>query len=81
MTNNVFGMHGAPIITPGTVLPEIVECLEDLLMRAKAGEIQCFCYAYVYGDGATGAGRRGLPSYSLIGRLEEVKINILQALE
>lgn len=58
MTNdNVVALRDAPI--PGKPVEILVECLEDLLARAQAGEIIGFAYAVTEPAGATATGWRG----------------------
>lgn len=50
--SNVVGLRGEiPLYTP---VPEVIECLEELLARAKAGEVRAVALAYVLPEGITG---------------------------
>lgn len=46
-------------IPPGEANPEMVEALEDLLSRAKSGELRGFAYATVSGGDFHGSGWEG----------------------
>jgi len=46
-------------VSEGSVVPDVVEILEELLERAKAGELQALAFATVNGGGALGTGWNG----------------------
>lgn len=71
----------------GDVLPDgrqpvqpVVDALEELLRRARAGELVGMVYAFQYHDAATGANCVGRLSYAMVGRLEEEKRQVLDYL-
>lgn len=80
--SNVVNMHGEPadITPPGTPDPDIVEQLEMMLELARSGEMNGLMVAWTYHDGATNGASKGYLSYSLVGRMEEVKMNLLDKL-
>lgn len=56
----------------------VVEYLEVLLERARAGEISAIAAATVYRDGSTGSGYSVLPNTStMLGAIERLKYKIL----
>lgn len=59
----------------------VVEALENLLEKAQNGEIISLVAVYVYSDNATGGVLSGSRSFSLVGRMEDVKREILDELD
>lgn len=76
MTQNVVSLNGAEIIAPGTPSPKVIVLCEDLLERARSGEIMGVSVVYAYSDGAFGQGHEGQISYGLVGALEALKVRL-----
>ena len=79
----IFNLQGEPMPimeNPGEPVPSVVDALEKLLEKARAGEAVGLAAIYCYADGATGGFVTGRLTYSLIGRMEEVKMDILDEL-
>lgn len=78
----VVDMTGCPadIRVPGTADPNVVEALERLLEMARSGEINSVCAVYAYHDGATNGFLHGYITYSLVGRLEDIKMGMVEKL-
>lgn len=80
----IYSLSGDPIpeerVTPGEAHPLVVEALEKLLERARSGDMRGFACIYLYGDMATGGVLAGTRSFSLIGRMEDIKMEILDEL-
>jgi hypothetical protein len=80
----IYNLDGEPVIaaevTPGEPNPHVVSALEALLERARSGDMQGIAAVYLHTDGATGGVMAGLRNYALIGRMEEVKLDILDDL-
>lgn len=66
--NKVESLFGDPVILPGPNT-DLVEVLEDLLERAKGGEIVGIAGAILYRDEATGTCVAGISMRSLLGTL------------
>jgi len=79
---NVVNLSGEVVFptAPGEPDMNVVRELEDLLEKARSGEIVGIAASYTYRDYATGSKLTGVTSYSLVGRLEEVKADILKSL-
>lgn len=81
MTDNVVSMKGDPILQPGEPVPSVVEWCEQLVERARAGEIKGIACCVVFADDATGAAIRGQISYALVGRMHAVSQEVIDYLE
>jgi len=62
--SKVISLHGGPVGPAGPSVPggpdeEIIQVLEELLERAKTGEVSAIAYAYVLPDHALGTGWAG----------------------
>jgi hypothetical protein len=55
---------------------QTVSIVEDLLEKAKSGELKSLVFVDEYQDGSAGHGWAGTPSKKMIGELEEVKFCI-----
>ena len=62
--------------------PEVIEYVEYLLKRAKAGEIQSLGVVYSRGNRTTGNGMVGIHKNCLssVGELEALKVDTIRAL-
>lgn len=79
----IVDMNGEPVSPPGIGEPVegVVKAMERLLEKAKAGELCGFIMVYLHSDWATGGVMAGHMNYSLIGRLEELKIAAIEEME
>ncbi len=78
----VVSMNGSPITAPGEVSKETVERLEDLLERAKSGEVIGFVGVSMDRDETVayhGAGR--IASYQVMGALSGAAMKINELME
>lgn len=79
----IYNLDGEPmpiLENPGEPVPSVVEAIEKLLEKARAGEAVGLVAVYCYSDGATGGYVTGRMTYSLIGRMEDLKLDILDEL-
>lgn len=81
MTDNVVYLSGEPALPPGEPVPDVIAWAEGFLERALAGEVIGFCTVVTYGDGGCGSAIRGQVSYSMVGYIEQAKLDILKSLE
>lgn len=66
------------VINPEPLAENIIPRLEDLLERAKAGELSAFAAAVVYRDGCTGDAYSFLPHTAImLGAIEKLKFKII----
>lgn len=77
----IVGLKGLPISDGRTPNSEVVELIEDLLEKARAGEITGVCVAVNYFDNSSGHRGAGTTSYAVIGRLEYLKAWALESLD
>lgn len=56
---------------------QTIDTLEDLLGKAKTGELQSLVFVEKYHDGGIAHGWAGRPDNEMIGELEDLKFNIL----
>lgn len=61
---------GGEILPPGEPHPKVVAMLEDLLERARSGEVVTVSAACNNADGSCGRYHEGEVSYGLLGALE-----------
>ncbi len=68
-------------ICPPKPRPETIDYLEDLLARAKSGEIQAFGIVVQKSNGGTANGWTGFGTnpMSIIGELEAMKVDLIRA--
>ena len=52
-----------------------VETLEELLEKAKSGELKSIMFVDSYRDGTVGHGWAGTPDHKMIGKLREVEFD------
>ena len=70
----------AEVLESRVVNPGVVEALETALEMARSGEMRGVALVYAYPDGATGVMRRGAQTYSMVGRIDAMKLAILNDL-
>lgn len=78
----VVSMNGLPVTAPGEVSKETVEHLEDLLERAKSGEVIGFVGVAMDRDETVayhGAGR--IASYQIMGALSGAAMKVNDLME
>lgn len=80
--SNVVPLRGDAVIHPGMeVNPNVVTCLEDLLQRARSGEICGVAVAYQFTDKSTNITTGGEGTRSMVGAIEALKIFVMRAIE
>lgn len=72
----IVALRGQVMPTEPTVVPHVVEILEELLAAARAGEIVGFAYATVHPGDVTGYGRTGRQIRALLGALDLLKFDM-----
>lgn len=77
----VVGLRGSRITDGRTPDPEVVKLLEDMLERAKSGELTGVAMTVNYFDRATYAKAAGTCSWATIGRLHYLINRSIKALE
>lgn len=80
MAENVVGIRGE--IVPQTLPPdeEVICLLEDMLERARSGDVLGVCIAFQHGDEACQWRRAGIMSYRLVGFVEGMKAQMIRSL-
>ena len=76
----VVGLYDSTIPESGEPVPAVIEQLEWILDRAKAGEITGVAIALHFRDNCTNRAFCGVLSYSLVGRLSELQGLLLKSL-
>ena len=76
----VVHIRGEPVTDIRVPDPDVIAKLEYLLEQAKSGEITGICGVMHYYDSTTGRFYKGIVSYAVVGRLETVKLSILEDL-
>jgi hypothetical protein len=66
-SNKVVSLYGDTIAQPFQPVDETIAKLEDLLEKAKSGEIKGFHAVLVHGDDTVSFARTLLPSYRALG--------------
>lgn len=81
MKSNVVALSGQVPTEAGQPYPQLVEMLEELLDKAKSGEIQGACVAYMFRDGSSvfETSTRDT-TYSLVGALATGKAGLMEAI-
>lgn len=73
MSDKIISLRtGASVCAPGEVNAEAVAEIEQLLERARSGDVQGIAIAYVHGDGATNCTYGGVINFSLVGKLVQL---------
>lgn len=86
MTAEVRAINGGEIALPGNPLESVIECLEELLVRARAGEITGIAGGYTCPSGegwvqkASSFEAGHIYGNALVGSLESVKYRILRGI-
>lgn len=77
MSDGVVALHGGPTYQR-KVVDGVVETLEDLLERARSGEIICLTAVYTYYDGLAAYTSSGLVGgYSQLGALRMAENSLI----
>lgn len=70
--------NGDPVIATAEPRESVIKELEDLLERARSGEVQGVAYAALHSDGLASWGIFGAQGpYSMVGAVEVMKANLL----
>lgn len=69
MTAEVVGIRGDPVVAAAERRQQVIDQLEELLERAKSGDIQGVQIVTLHSDGTVGYWPGGLIQYNLIGRM------------
>ena len=72
---------GLAVIEPEGVSPDLVSTIEELLAKAKAGELSSVAIAYVYRDGTIGRGWSTPPCFgALLGAVNRLahRMNVVK---
>jgi len=69
MSDRVVSLGGGPIPDGNEAVPEVVELFEELLERARSGDIVGVCGGLAHFDGTTSGFRSGAQGRGLIGCL------------
>lgn len=80
MSEKVVGLRGRAVIDGRKPVETVVELLEAFAEMARSGEIVGVVAVVAYHDEATGGRRAGFNSYSMVGRIEDLKQRILEDL-
>lgn len=80
MTSKIVGLRGQEIADPRVPDRNVIAVAEDLLERARSGEINGIVAVMQYYDTATGMQRAGTVSWSMVGRLEQAKAGLVESL-
>jgi hypothetical protein len=73
-------MKGVGLPEPGKPAPEVVALAEKLLELARSGEIIGLIAVYLHSDMATDAAMDGQMQMNMVGRVEAVKMQLLELL-
>lgn len=71
---------GAEIIPPGEPRPKIIEMCEDLLQRARSGDLMGLTVAMYHSDDTHSYRHEGRAAFGTIGNLEMLKLILLHDL-
>lgn len=69
MTEKVVSLQGKPLPVPGEPVEDVVKQLEDILQRAKSGEINGFVAVVTHADECVSAYQSIRPNLRVIGML------------
>lgn len=81
MSAEIIGLRGEEIRPPGEVNPEVVALAEEMLERARSGEIHTLLAIYVHADETVGSRQRGVSSYRLVGMMTKMIHEICASME
>ena len=77
---DVVGLRGRDVFTAGEPREDVIQLAEWLLEAAKAGEVVGLHTVFVYRDECTGARQAGWESYAVAGRLDSLKMAVIESL-
>ena len=73
MSDKIISLRtGASVCAPGEVNAEAVAEIEQLLERARSGDVQGIAIAYVHGDGATNCTYGGGVNFRPVGKMGQL---------
>lgn len=72
---------GDEVIPPGEPRLTVIEMCEDLLERAKSGELMGLATARLHSDGSTSSRAEGRNNYALVGTLAGLQQALIDDLE
>lgn len=78
--SEIVSIRGEPLPEPRAPNPALVELARVFLALAESGELQGAIISGLYWDDATYGMRAGRLNYSVIGRLEDLKLRTLDDL-
>lgn len=78
---DIVSLHGDAITPPGEPVPSVVEWAEELLERARSGEVKGIACAVLFADNATGTSMRGALNFAIVGRMQAMSIELIDHLE
>ena len=80
-TPKVVSLRGNEIVPPGTPRPKVIALLEDLLERARSGELMVLSAVWQSSDESYSFHHEGRGGYGLVGALETLKTKIVDDLK
>jgi hypothetical protein len=80
VSGEVVGIKGQPVVDPRQPDENAIAGAEWLLEQCKSGEVSGFAIVVGYSDSATGKMKAGVMTVSMLGRLEIMKMDIVQDL-
>lgn len=75
-SDRVVSLYGDIVAQPYQPVEETIEKLEELLERAKSGDVKGFHAVLVYGDDTVGISRTLMPSYRAVGALHALVVEM-----
>lgn len=75
----VISIRGEEILLPGVPNDKLITDIQELLEKAKSGEISGLAWASLHRDDATSYGWNGKLTRGVIGALELVKYELMEA--
>lgn len=73
---SVVSLKGDPVVAPGTPNPDLIVHLEEMLEKARSGEISSIAYVVLYRDELTSYHWIGRMTRAVLGSLELVKYGL-----
>jgi hypothetical protein len=77
----VVGLRGQQVVDPRQPLKAVIDIAEEIADLARTGEIKGLAVVCAYFDDGSRGLAAGELSYSMVGRIEQIKGNILEALK
>jgi len=77
----VVGLRGRDIHDGRSPVSDVVSLCEELLEMARAGEIIGLSAAWLFSDNATHKRATGHVSLAMVGRIEQMKTDVLRTIE